>query len=133
MQKISSTQELRNAIYQLELKQELQQKQLKDQFYLTYESFKTINLIKKILVEMATSPGLMSGIIRTIINQGEHKSNKQTAEGSSIGVVKSIIRDVVKFGITNFIVQHHDAIRLYGQYFIQRIFSKKQAKPKGSE
>lgn len=134
MQKISSSSELRNAIVQLELKQVLQGKQLKDQFYLTYDSFRSINLIKRIIVEMATSPALISGILKTIMEFKNHNFNKQqTANASTGSVIKNIIRSIIKFGLTNLIIENADTIRLLGHYFIQRIFGKKEKKPKESE
>jgi len=133
MQKISSTSELKNTIIQLELKQALQGKQLKEQFYLTYESFKSINLFKKIMVEMATSPGLMSGIIKTIIELTHHNKTKQTVVASSESIIRNITRSIIKFGLTNLIVEHADTIRLFGHYIIQRIFRKKRKKPQESE
>ena len=133
MQKISSTSELRNAIFQLELKQTLQGKQLKDQFYLTYDSFKSVNLFKKIMVEMATSPALMSGIIKTILELTKHNSNKQTAEASSGSMIKNITRTIIKYGLTNFVVEHADTIRLVGHYIIRLIFRKKEKKSPDNE
>jgi hypothetical protein len=133
MQKISSTSELRNAIFQLELKQTLQGKQLKDQFYLTYDSFKSVNLFKKIMVEMATSPALMSGIIKTILELTKHNSNKQTVEASSGSMIKNIIRTIIKYGLTNFAVEHADTIRLVGHYIIRLIFPKKEKKNPDNE
>ena len=133
MQKITSTSELKNAIIQLEIKQELQGIQLKEQFYLTYESFKSINLIKKLLVEMVTSPGLMSGIIKVILELKNRHSNKQTFEGTSGSIMKNIINAAIKFGVTNLILQHSDTIRLFGLYIFRRIFHKIKKKPNEKE
>lgn len=133
MQKITSASELKDAIFQLELKQALQGKQLKEQFYLTYESFKSINLVKKIIIEMITSPGLLSGIVRTIIELTDHKSDKQPVHGLSGSKIKNIAAAVIKYGLTNFVVQHADVIRSFGQYIIRRVFSKKEKKPEENE
>ena len=133
MQKITNASELKDAIFQLELKQALQGKQLKEDFYLTYESFKSINLVKKLVIEMITSPGLLSGIIRTIIELTSHKSDKQTVQGLSGSKIKNIAIAVMKYGLTNFVVGHADVIRSFGQYIIRRVFSKKEKKSEENE
>lgn len=133
MQKISSTSELKIAIIQLEIKQELQGIQLKEKFYLTYESFKSINLIKRLLLEMVTSPGLLSGIVKTILEMTNRHSNKQTFEGSSGSMMKYIINAAIKFGVTNLILLNSDTIRIFGQYILRRIFGKKEEKPNEKE
>ena len=91
MQKITTTSELRAAIVELELKQETQEMQLKEQFYATYESFKTINLFKKVLIEIATSPGLMSGMITTVVELTQRKSGKNNEKESSAGTTGAIV------------------------------------------
>ena len=130
MQKITSSSELKNAILGLEMKQELQRIQLKEQFILAYESFKSINLVKKLFLEMVTSPGLMSGIVKTIIQMKDLRSNKQSFEGSSGSLLKNIIISAIKLGVTNLVVQHSDAIRLYGRYIYRFIFHRKEKESK---
>ena len=125
MQKITSTSELKNAIIGLEMKQELQRIQLKEQFFLAYESFKSINLVKKLFLEMVTSPGLMSGIVKTIIQMKDLRSNKHSFEGSSGSLLKNIIISAIKLGVTNLVVKHSDTIRLYGRYIYKFIFHRK--------
>jgi hypothetical protein len=133
MQKISSTSELKNAILQLEIKQELQGIELKEKFYLAYESFKSINLVKKVLLEMVTSPGLMSGIVKTVMQLVNLRSEKQTFEESTGSIIKNLLNAAIKFGLTNLVVQHSDTIKLFGRYIYRRLFHKKVKKPKESK
>jgi hypothetical protein len=56
MQDITSIAELKNAIQLSEAEQTLKGKLLKEQFYLTYESFKPIDLLTNTLSDMAKSP-----------------------------------------------------------------------------
>jgi hypothetical protein len=49
MQNITSVNGLKNAIQLLEVEQDLQGQQLKEQFYITYESLRPVNLLRNTL------------------------------------------------------------------------------------
>jgi len=133
MQKITTSSELKNLIIELEVKQELQGKALKEQFYVTYESFNSINLIKTIFSEMTISWGLMNNIVKTMLGLINRDSTSQSQEGSSASMIKSIIRSIIKAGVTNFIIQYQYEIRTFAQYLVKLIFQKKKDKPVESE
>jgi len=133
MQKISTTSELRAAIVLLEEKQKTQGIELKEQFYATYESFKTINLFKKVLLEVATTPGLMSGMINTVVDLSQHKNHKKKDKEVSESTLQNIFRLLLKTGVTKLIVENSDSLLLLGQYIIRRIFSHKKKKQKEEE
>jgi len=133
MQKITNTSELRAAIVELELKQETEVKQLKEQFYATYESFKTINLFKKVLLEVATSPGLMSGMISTVVELAQYKSDKHSDKESLEGTVGTVFRSLLKSGVMKLVVENSDSLLLFGQYIIKRLFHHKEKKHKRKE
>ena len=133
MQKISNTSELRAAIVLLEEKQKVQGIELKEQFYTTYESFKTINLFKKVLIEVATSPGLMSGMISTVVELTQHKKHKQKDKDDSGSSLQNVFRSLLKTGVSKLIVDNSDTLLLLGQYLIRRIFSHKEKKQKEKE
>jgi hypothetical protein len=133
MQKITTTSELRAAIVELEFKQQLQEKQVKEQFYATYESFKTINLFKKVLLEIATSPGLMSGMISTVIELTQRKSKKHDEAASSEGTAGTVFRSLLKSGAMKLVAENSDSLLEFGQYIIKRLFHHKEKKNKGKE
>jgi len=133
MQKITTTAELRNTIYQLELKQEMQEKKLRDQFYITYDSFRAVNLFKKVMIEIITAPGLVSSIIKTVAELVGNHSSKQAEKESENGTIKNIIRSLVKFGITKLVIENPDNIKLFGQYIVDRFIKKKPKEEKEEE
>ncbi|MDP4289575.1 MAG: hypothetical protein Q8908_00685 [Bacteroidota bacterium] len=123
MQKISTGAELKEAIAQLEAKRDLQGKKVKDQFNSTYESFKTINLFKKMVLEIVTSPGLMSGIITTAIELTSRKSVKRKeVEGNTF---RNIIGTLFSTAITRLVDENTDAIVKFGQLVVKRMFQKR--------
>jgi hypothetical protein len=130
MQKISNPAELRAAIVQLELKRDLQREQLKEQFHVAYESFKTINLFKKVMIEIATSPGLMSGLIGTVVELTQHKKHNHVEYESTGGTTKSIFSSLILTQISRLIMDNSDSLLLFGTYFIRRLFHKNEKKSK---
>ena len=64
MQKITPTDELKNAIQLLEVEQAAKWQLLKEQFHLSFESLKPLNIFKSTLNEVASSPYLIDNIIR---------------------------------------------------------------------
>jgi hypothetical protein len=133
MQKITTTIELRAAIALLEEKQELQEKQLKEQFYATYESFKTINLFKKVLIEVVTSPGLMSGMISSVVEMIQRRNRESKEKEESENTIHTIIKSLLKTGVSKLVIENSDSLLLLGQYIIKRIFQHKEKKDKGEE
>jgi hypothetical protein len=133
MQKITTTIELRAAIALLEEKQELQEKQLKEQFYATYESFKTINLFKKVLIEVVTSPGLMSGMISSVVDLVQRRSRKNKEKEESENAIHAMLKSLLKTGVSKLVIENSDSLLMLGQYIIKRIFQHKDKKDKGEE
>ena len=133
MQKITTTTELRAAIALLEEKQQIQEKQLKEQFYATYESFKTINLFKKVLIEVVTSPGLMSGMISSVVDLVQSRSRKHKEKEEFENSIHSVIISLLKTGISKLVVENSDSLLLLGQYIIRRLFKHKEKKDKGND
>jgi hypothetical protein len=133
MQKIITTTELRAAIALLEEKQQIQEKQLKEQFYATYESFKTINLFKKVLIEVVTSPGLMSGMISSVVDLVQSRSRKHKEKEESENTIHTIFKSLLKTGVSKLVVENSDSLLLLGQYIIRRLFIHKEKKNKGND
>jgi len=116
-----------------EEKQELQEKQLKEQFYATYESFKTINLFKKVLIEVVTSPGLMSGMISSVVEMIQRRNRESKEKEESENTIHTIIKSLLKTGVSKLVIENSDSLLLLGQYIIKRIFQHKEKKDKGEE
>jgi hypothetical protein len=133
MQKITTTTELRAAIALLEEKQKIQEKQVKEQFYATYESFKTINLFKKVLIEVVTSPGLMSGMINSVVDLVQRKSHKHKDKDESEKTIHTVFKSLLKTSVSKLVVENSDTLLLIGEYIIRRIFQHKEKKDKDNE
>lgn len=129
MSSITNISELKDAIQVLETEQVLKRELLKEQFYITYESFKPVNLLKNTLKDIATSPNLVNNILGATIGLGTGYLSKKIVVGNSGNIFRKLLGFVVQLGVTNVVNQHPDEIRTLGQYILQHLFRKKEMNP----
>lgn len=127
MQKIISSKELKDAIQSLEEKQADQGRLLKEQFFIVIESIKPVNIIKSTFNEVASSPYLMSNILRTTIGLTAGYISNKTIVGSSGNLLRKLLGTILQFGVTTLIIRNPEAIKSFVQSFLQRFLSKKEA------
>jgi hypothetical protein len=126
MQNITSVAELKNAILFLEDEQAIKGQLLKEQFLLTYESLKPLNLLKNTLKEISSSPYLVDNILGTATGLATGYLSKKVFIGASANIIRKLLGSVLQFGITNAVAQHPDTIRSIGQFILQHILRKKE-------
>lgn len=124
METISSTASLRNAIQLLEAEQTARGILLKEQFLLTYESLKPVNIIKNTLKEVTSSPNLINNIIGTTVGLATGYLSKKIVVGASANILRNLLGTVLQFGVTNVVSQHPDEIKSAGKSVFQLIFGK---------
>ena len=130
MEKITSVAGLKNAIHLLEEEQAVKQQMLREQFYLTYESFKPSKLIGKTIIEMVSSPDLIENVIDTSISLATGYFAKKAVTGLSGNIIRRVLGAVMQYGVTNFLTKNADDIRSVGKLAFQHIFSKKEKSEK---
>ena len=126
MQKISSVSGLKSAILALEDEQRIKGQLLKEQLYVTYESLKPANLIRKTLQDVFSSQSLMDDISGSAIGAVSGFLLKKLFVGASANKFRKIIGSVLQFGISNFITQNSDQIKSFIQSLFQYFFPKKK-------
>ena len=107
MQKITTAAELKIAIQQLEYKQAEEWPLLKEQFLLTYEGLKPLNLIKNTFREFTSSLaikdnlwGLTAGYL-----------SKLLIIGASNNPIKKLLGALLELGISNIVSKNQDTIQ----------------------
>jgi hypothetical protein len=130
MQNITSAAELKNAIQLLEVEQAIKGQQLKEQFYLTCESLKPVNLLKSTLKEIASSPNLIDNILATTIGLATGYLSKKIFIGASGNLFRKLFGSVLRLGVTNVVAQHPNAVKTFRQLIFQHIFHKKERNSK---
>ena len=127
MRKITSTTELREAIFLLETKQANEARLLKEQFMITYESFKPVNLIKNSINELITSPQLKGNILNTTIGLAAGYLSKRVAVGSTHNPLKQLLGTFLKFGVTNIVSKNTDGIKSTVMSLISNFLNKNRS------
>jgi hypothetical protein len=126
MQNITSTAGLKNAIQLLEIEQVVNGQLLKEQFYITIESLKPINLLKSTFKDITTSPFLIDNILGTAMGLATGSLSKKIFIGTSGNMFRKLIGSILQLGVTNFVAKHPDAIKLIGQFIFQQFLRKKE-------
>jgi len=126
MQNITSTAGLKNAIQLLEIEQVINGQLLKEQFYITIESLKPINLLKGALKDITASPFLIDNILGTAMGLATGSLSKKIIVGSSGNLFRKLIGSILQLGVTNFVAKHPDAIKSFGQVIFQYFLRKKE-------
>ena len=103
MKTINQKSQLATKIAFLKSKQETDFSILKDQYHITIDSFKPINLIKNSLEEVITSPNLKMSLINGAISFSTNFLKHNVLNHSSKSPIKRIIGNVLKFAVNKFI------------------------------
>jgi hypothetical protein len=126
MQNITSIADLKNTIQLSEAEKTLRMKLLKEQFYLTWDVFKPVNLIAGTLNDIAKSPFLVENVIGTAMGLATGYLSKVLIVGASGNKIRRLIGTLMQFGITNFVAQNSDSIKSFGRSVFQHFFRKKE-------
>lgn len=127
MENISSTAELIEAIQILEAQQAGHLQQVRENFYLTRESFRPVNLIGSSLKEIVISPNLVNNILGIAVGLfSGYLTSKAIFIGASNNKYRRIFGNVLKFGVASLVARGPKAIKSFGQSIAQRIFRKRQ-------
>jgi hypothetical protein len=127
MQNITSAIELKNAIQLLEVEQAIDEQLLKEQFYMTYQYLKPINLLRNTIHEIATSPHLIDSILGTAAGLASgYLSRKLAMIGASGNLVRKLFGSALQLGVTTVVSQNPEAVKSVGQYIFQHILRKKR-------
>ncbi len=126
MQNITSTAGLKNAIQLLEAEQADKGKLLKEQLFITYESFKPVNLISGIINDINKSPYLIDNILGAGLGLVTGFYSNKLMLNSSGSKLKKLIGVALQFGVTNLVAQHQGTLRAIGTVIFRRLTRKKR-------
>jgi hypothetical protein len=126
MENITSSAGLKNSIQLLIIEQAILGQQLKEQFFVTYESFKPANLLRNALREAISSPHLINDILGTAVGLATGFVSKKIVIGASGNLIRRLLGSITQFGVTTVVAQHPDTIKSIGQFIFQHIFHNKK-------
>ncbi|MDP3557624.1 MAG: hypothetical protein Q8T03_09635 [Bacteroidota bacterium] len=125
MDKITSTNQLREKIQQLEIKQVSEGILLKEQFKVTYESLKPVNIIKNKISELVTSSDLTGNVLDGILGLTAGYLTKKATVGSSHNPLKKILGSLLQMGVTSIVTKNTGGIKAVVSTLIGALLKKK--------
>lgn len=126
MEKIYSLSDLNNAILLLESKQAVEEMKLKEQFQLTYESLKPLNILKNIFKQASKSEDLKENIINNSIGLTAGYLSKMMFEKTTNSPLKKIFGTIVLFSVKKIVENNTELIMSLADKFLGKISRKKQ-------
>lgn len=127
--KINNLADLHTAIQKLEQQKESEKDLLIQQFHITTESLKPINILKNSLNKVIHSPSTVENIINTTVSLGVGLLSKKLLIGKSSSLVKKILGTAMEFGVAGLISKQSSSIKLGGLNLLSKIFKSKKSPP----
>jgi len=112
---------LNETIALLQVKQREELMVLKQQFYVTYESLKPINLLKKTFNEVALSTDLKKNILNNAVGSTIDFLSNKMLEGSPTNSIKRTLFSLLEVAINNIVAKYSDNIIESGERLLQKV------------
>jgi hypothetical protein len=96
---------LKDAIALLESKQAGELQLLRQQFHITYDSLKPMNLIKKGLQDITSLPDIKNGLINNAIGLATGYLSKKVLIGATRNPIKRILGTVLEFAVAGLVTK----------------------------
>jgi len=128
----STSAELKYAIQLLEEEKALKGIMLKQQFLITYESLKPINIIKNTFNDLTTSANFTDTLLGTVMGIASGSVSKKIAIGGSTNIFRKILGSILQFGVTAVVSKHPETIKSVGEFLFTHIFPKKKTNTQDS-
>src|SRR5665648_1202995 len=114
MQKILAAEALKKSIQVTERRQMEEGKLLREQFTDTFESLKPINVLRKMLTDIAEPSALKETLIQTVTGLMSGYISRKLFVRSSKNPLLRLAGVLVQYGVTNFVAKNSDSIKALG-------------------
>jgi hypothetical protein len=129
MQKVTAADTLRKAILVLELRQIEEGKLVAEQFKVTYESLKPLNVLRKLVGEITEPSVLKDNLVQSAIGLVSGYVSRKLLVRSSKNPILRLAGIVAQFGVTTFVANNSASIEAMGIHYLNR-FADILRKPK---
>lgn len=111
MRQITTLIELREEIALLETTQLSNRIALKEQFKITYDSLRPLNLIKSTFKELTSAPDFKSDFLNSTLGIGAGYLSRKIIVGASHNPIKKLLGTLLQVGITSIVAKNGDGIK----------------------
>lgn len=113
MEKQNAVNSLKESIRILEIRQVEEGIILKEQFRITYESLKPINLIKNSVKDLVSSVEIKNSLFETIVSILTGYLTKKLMISSKSSIFMKLFGAFLQFGVTSLIANNAETIRIF--------------------
>jgi hypothetical protein len=111
MKKTEAALELKQLIITRESELELERRALIDQFHITYESIKPLNMIRDTFKEVVSSPEIKTGAANTVIGLIAGHAAKKLFLRNSDNPIKKLLGEVLERVVANKTIKNAEDIK----------------------
>ena len=133
MAKQNAVESLKESIRLLEIRQAEEGEILKQQFKVTYETLKPVNLLKKSLKDITSSAELKGDLFESVVALVSGYVSRKLMVSSKSNFFVKILGLVTQFGVTNLIARNTDTIRKFFSGLIDKFFKPEEEQSPTSE
>lgn len=123
MQKITNVVELKIAIQQLEDKQAKEWPLLKQQFFISYENSKPLNIIKSAFKEFISAPDLKTTVVNGVLGLATGFVTKKLIVGDTNNLVTKLLGFLVEMIVAKKVTGSADEIKAFGSSLLSKIIN----------
>lgn len=123
MAKQDAVSALKESIRLVEIRQREDGKILKEQFRITYESLKPVNLVRSSLKELVSSVEIKNSIFETIFSIVSGYLTQKFIVNSKSSFFMKILGLLMQFGVTSFVSKNSDDVRIFFTNLVERFIN----------
>jgi len=120
MQKTLAAEALKRSISILERRQIEEEKLLREQFTVTLESMKPVNVLRKMFTIIAEPSEIKDSFLQTVTGLISGYISRKILVRSSKNPLLRLAGILVQYGVTNFVSKNSDSIKTIGLYYFNK-------------
>ena len=128
MQKIKAAESLKKLIEVIERRQMEEGRLLKEQFTITFESLKPVNVLRKMLTDIAQPSALKETLLQNVTGLISGYISRKLLVRSSKNPLLRLGGVLLQYGVTNFVAKNSGSIKAIGLYYINKLSSRSTEK-----
>ena len=130
---IKNLADLKSAIQTLENRETVELLLLKEEFLLTLDAIKPLNVIKSSISELTTSPDFKNKFVGTTLGLTIGYLSKTLLFGPTYNPIKQLIGDYLELGIANIVAKNQGALKSVAGSVFNFFTKKKKTTPENYE
>lgn len=127
MYTIDSAVQLKEAIFEMEIRKKEQGRTIKEKFYIIKENLEPANIIRNTINEVATSPSFRLNLLGAVVGLGAAYFSRKLVVGKSVSIFRKILGSVLQLGISAAVASKPGVLQNIGQTIFKRVFTKKNS------